>query len=114
MPGITPLTRIPVGQRLARLLDAPARLSYLAAAVPPDTDLCRGTLLVRWTRGRVFGPAEFLDTSIITRIGGHGLTEMPRSSRCRQLVRADDPDPLTTLARMLSSTAGTLTRALAG
>jgi hypothetical protein len=112
LPRVTPLARIPVGQGLARQLGAPARLSYLAGALPPDTDLCQETLVGGGGASGAFGPAAFLDTSIITRTEGDGnLTETAGASQCRRLLRTDDS--LSALTRMLSFPVAGLAWALA-
>jgi hypothetical protein len=109
LPGVTPVTRIPVGPKLALRLSAPAGFSYLAGALPPETDLCQGTLVGGLGSGRLFGPSTFLDTSLITRTEGDGnLTETPRSSLCARRLKTSDP--LSALARTLSSTVAALIR----
>jgi hypothetical protein len=109
LPGITPLTTIPVGRKLAETLGAPGRFSFLAGAVPPETDLCPGTLVAGNGADRHFGPYNFLDTSLITRTEGDGgLTETPRSSKCTR--RLGVSDPLATATRAVTSAIAALFR----
>lgn len=107
LPGVTPLARIPVGQGLARQLGAPEKFSYVAGALPPDTDLCRETLVAGGGVGGAFGPGVFLDTGIISRTEGDGnLTETAGASQCRRLLRTDNS--LSAMTRMLSSSVARL------
>jgi hypothetical protein len=106
--GITPLVSMPVERGLARKLGATGRFGYLVGGLPPEADLCQGTVLTGRAGDRPFGPSPFLDTSLITRTEGDGgLTETPLSRKCTGR-RWTSRDP--TIARTLTSTFAPLFR----
>jgi hypothetical protein len=113
LSGVTPLTTIPVPPSLAHRLGATEGFSYLAGGLPPETDLCQGTVITGRAGDRPFGPSAFLDTSLITRTEGDGgLTETPLSRKCTGR-RWTSSDPVT-VARTLTSAFSTLFPSPAG
>jgi hypothetical protein len=106
---VTPLTTIPVDPNVARRLGATEGFSYLAGGLPPESDLCQGTVITGRAGDRPLGPSAFLDTSLVTRTEGDGgLTETPLSHECTG--RLTTSSALVTVAPTLTSTFATLFR----